>query len=298
MALDITVIPTETSGSLGGDKKDRFPIPDTDDEMRSAEWNAAKKGVAQATAAIGLGDGSSDGSLEQRSRRALNAPSASGRWCFSDDFGDPPTLLEADDVWQAQVVSGGSGAGPIGADTVPASTRGYGWYSLIVDSTVNASYRLVHRGNTARATMNPILRTRIRTPASFANAKAMVGFDIQAGGATYARAYVSVAGKWVCECGSAAGTGTASVTTATDAIVNTIYEVRIEVDATNLAVRFYVREDGQSSFTLLTTITNVSHANAPPRTTDMMSWFVSIDRVASTGGTMYVDYVEVEGARL
>src|SRR5512139_2270889 len=139
MALDITIIPTEQSGSLGPDKTDRYPIPDTSDELRSAEWNVAKKAVAQTSAAVGLGDGTTDGSLEQRARRALNAPSASSRWSIVDDFFDPALNLAADARWQAQIVAGATLTGPLGANTDPASLDGFGWAIITVPAAGGAS---------------------------------------------------------------------------------------------------------------------------------------------------------------
>lgn len=61
--MGLTSIPTETSGSLGTDKFDRYPRANETDSISADEWNTAKRAIAEMAPVIGLEDGSTEGSL-------------------------------------------------------------------------------------------------------------------------------------------------------------------------------------------------------------------------------------------
>lgn len=64
--MSLTVIPTQVDGSLGRTKVDATSVPNLDEFGDAAEHNVLVQAVAELTAAQGLGDGTTEGSIQAR----------------------------------------------------------------------------------------------------------------------------------------------------------------------------------------------------------------------------------------
>lgn len=62
--MPILVLPSQTEGSLGVPKVDRDPRPNATESINAAEWNALCEAVVNNATAIGLDDGSTEGSVQ------------------------------------------------------------------------------------------------------------------------------------------------------------------------------------------------------------------------------------------
>lgn len=63
--MGLTTLPTTADDSVGRDKADRAPAPNLNEYITASEWNEVKNRVVEIANALGLGDGSTVGSVEE-----------------------------------------------------------------------------------------------------------------------------------------------------------------------------------------------------------------------------------------
>ncbi len=255
--MALTTIPTETPGSLGGDKTDRYPIPDTSDEIRSAEWNVAKKAIAEIAAHIGLGELGNVLFFEDFVGLAIET----SRW---ELFGGNENL-----AFPSQHPSEGCGWLRAVTTTTPADVRGVQTAVLITPT------------NNAPLTFEALIRTH----ATLAHATMVVG--LMRDGADGAIFEITTATK--AKTASGVGGGSAEATL-TALLASTVYTLRIEIDATP-AARFYVDD------VLVHTATGTSVPRTTDELKIMLRLTENDVGGAQTAQTMVADYVRVKGAR-
>jgi hypothetical protein len=283
----LTSIPTETSGSLGTDKVDRYPRAVDTDTISAAEWNTTKHAVAEMAGSWGLGDGSTPGSGEA-ALRELNAPGAGmGRWAIVEDF------INGLSLW-TDGSSGGLAWIDGEAQNNPAS--GIGW--LTVESgSAGGNHGTAWFGDGVdqrpfRAAVHAIaaqpleFRTRIRTHEEFADATFSVGF-INHDGTRRCLLKTNTSGQWVADIASTTGGASATATFGT-VTPDSFHDILIRVVAATKTAQFYV--DG----VLLHTFSN---HNGVLQGNDSFTARLRIDRVANAGDSLFVDYVTIRGAR-
>jgi hypothetical protein len=128
--MSLTTIPTVSEGSLGPLKQDRAPVPNLIEYVTAEEVNVAKTALAAVCAAVGLGDGSSAGSIEARLAAALSAPGQS--------FAELEHFLAVPPASSAAFVSQVSGGGSLQlaswiALDAAGITQPTGWLQLLAD---------------------------------------------------------------------------------------------------------------------------------------------------------------------
>lgn len=258
--MALTTIPTETPGSLGGDKTDRYPIPDTSDELRSAEWNVCKKAVAEIAAHIGLGE--------------------LGNVLFFEDFAAARIDASRWDLLSA-------GQNETIAFPSQAPSEGCGWVRAVTNTTIG-DVRGVALGLPIFTPTNnaPLtFEAKVKTHATLAHATMVVGLERSGGvGAVFE---ITTATKAKTASGVGGGTAEATITAL---LASTVYTLRIEIDATP-AARFYVNG------TLVHTATGTSVPRTTDELLVMLRLTENDVGGAQTAQTMVVDYVRVKGAR-
>lgn len=286
--MGLTVLPTKIDTSIGRPKSDRTPDgappPDLDFDAPALEFERMKQAIVDNAAAIGLGDGSTSGSLEAR----VGTPIGATRYRHVDDF----TSLRAsaaDGPNETVLAVNGTATTP-NAAFEPQITQGFGWVNLVVPNSAGASARIQFRVDLIHGGQNPIFRGRIRLPATLADATPLVGLA-DAGDFSYARLFVNTGGFWVTSVKSSNGGSNNDTVTAVAAVAAATYDVRIEVTGATQA-RFFIQEVGQSEVDLGTENT----VDTIPDALDTLGNFAQIDRVAGIG-TLSIDWWDVEGDR-
>lgn len=275
MAAPFTTLPTTADGSAGRDKANLDAVPDLDHYIDAAEWNTVKNAVVIAAARIGLGDGTQEDTIEAALRAAegmrLTAGQAS-RWLRRHDFD-----LGAIDGWT------GSGTGSLAYEAANAVGEGHGIGNLTAVTSGN-SYTIV-TPQTISPLQNPSATLRIRPGGN----TCQVAFALtNTGGTIYARMTGTGGGAITCAAASVAGGGSSSTATGTN-LANAAWQtLRIELDLTLNAVRFYA--DG----VLIHTITT---AAAIPQAAETVGVSLIITGAAGTA-TALIDYIEAEGRRV
>lgn len=281
--MSLTTLPTKTDASLGRLKADRpspFPrVTDQDFEVDAAEWERNKDSEIANATAIGLGDGTTAGSLEARA--AL--PSSASFFEHSDDFEWKNT-----DRWSETLGGGGVSPSVMEGSNAAALASGAGAGILLFDSTGAAqAIDFFHTAQPYNSNMGITFRGRFRTLSAFANLTWDVGFSDTAR-TSYCRMYVNGAGNWVCEADSATGGGPQEQeVTAVAAVVSTWYTLEIVLDD-GVDAEFKVNG---------TTVAFISVAAALPQSGDKFGPFVRVNWLAGNDNLL-CDEVEMVGARI
>lgn len=290
----LTVLPTRTAASIGREKVELAAAADDVHYLLTAEWNRAADAIVAMAARLGLGDGTTAGSIEAL-LRSINTPSQRStlypNFADFDDFGE--LLSTTPNRWILDTGASGSGA-IIAADTAPADTRGFGWATLTTANLASSYADLYRRHNLVRGDHNPVFRARVRLPTTFANATTLFGFR-ELSDLSYAKIGTNASGEWTAAIKSNAGASTSSLTTipgVTAPSAGGIYDLRIELSG-GQSVSFYMKPDGGTE-ELVASADIVSHPNSLPDAADVLSWGARIDRVASTSA-IWVDYIDVRG---
>lgn len=283
--MGLTSIPTETSGSLGTDKVDRYPRATESDTLSASEWNVAKQAIAELSAAEGLGDGSTPGS-KSAMLLEVNAP-ASGvdRFAVVDDFDVP--LPTGAGRWLS-TVSGGSYS-YLGADSAPQ--EGFGWvrlasggaggnYSEFTYALAEVFKAAVH----ALVAQPLVFRARVKLPASLANTVIKVGFRNVAD-TVRCLLTTNTSAQWVADTASAAGGGSGTTVGSGTPVAATVYDIKIVIAGTT--AQFYVND------VLVATRSGTSI----PQGADIMTALLRSQFAATATGNLEVDYVSIRGAR-
>jgi hypothetical protein len=283
--MGLTVIPTETSGSLGTDKVDRYPRATEVDEQSADEWNVAKRAIAELSAAEGLGDGTTPGS-SQAQLRELNAPaSGADRFAVVDDFDTPPPTGAG--RWLSTVSSGSYSY--LGADSAPQ--EGFGWLRLTsgggAGNFSEFTYALAElfKPDIHATTAQPLeLRARVKLPASLANTVVKIGFR-NAADTIRCLLTTDVSAQWVADTASVAGGGSGTTVGTGTPVAGTVYDVLIVITGTTAT--FYI--DG----VLVATRSGTSI----PQGADIMTALLRCEFAATATGSLDIDYVSIRGAR-
>ena len=277
--MGLTEIPTLVDHSLGRTKVDAGPIPNRDKFWPADEINKTRKAIAEMAASLGLGDGTTQGTLEQLAK-AINDPAGArpGSFAWMDDF-----LNLSSQVWSQTTAGGGSITNSEGGDPIAsAADGGVGLVYLAGSSGSDVakleSARTLMGGHSLR--WETRFRTRDVSEGSF-----ILGVG-EEGGPSWCFLEKGTLSGWKFWCQSSAAGGGDKFDDVGSIADDTWYELRIEIDAASEA-RAYV--DGA----LLATLS----ANVP-RAGDILPLLCQYIQDTASGTGIFVDYVDVRGTRL
>lgn len=283
--MGITTLYAEDDAGIGRDKENLHTITNRTHYVDMAEYNRLKRLAYEMSQALGLGTGATPGSIEM-AMRALADPlgAFTGRFRHFADF---EGALVA--PWVSTGTSGSGAVTPNPNDAITqAAGAGFGNLALVTAAGADVA-RIRWAVAPLFAGMGIDFRVRFRTPASGGGAAALrLGLADTTLAATLATLRKGSASGWRFTTTSAAGGGTQ--TTDNNSTVAyaaaTWYTLRIVVTLTSTT--FYLND------TLVATHTQ---ANALAQATEAL--LPVIDCTADSGTpTMYVDAVDIRGARL
>lgn len=279
--MGIATLPTKTDDSIGREKttpsSDGFEQTfDPRSEVSPTEHNRRTDLMIEIATAVGLEDGSTPGSIEAR----LGGASS---WRFFDDFHDDPS---SNVRWALVAGGAGSTIQVIAASAAPASVEGMGWCELTSGGDPGSSPAIRTVEAIFRRGQGPIFEARVKLPATLANAAFVAGLQFGTD-PTYALITTKDNGKWEVLIGSDGIPGTDSLELTTPVPAGGgIYTVRIELLAAEATARFYIDD------VLVATLNTDT-----PLTTEALHAVVRCQRKAAGGGSVFVDYVDIRGAR-
>ena len=279
--MALTTLPTEVDGELGVDKADVDAPRDRVHTLPGDEWNTLKKAVAELVQAVGLGDGSTFGSLEAMIA-AVGSPLASSAFSLVDDFWkiDSDAWTETETAAGTVSLLDGSAAAETGEQIVGAielSTGVVADYASLIDSS------LFFTGEEY-----PVFQARIKTPSAFTNADFILGLGNVAGGShTREVTLQPTATGW-----DAVSQGSGGSTTTSDAgtapSVSTWYDVKVAIiPATgegNITAVFYVDDVLIATHGVILRV---------PDGDDDLGRFVSLNGTGTAARTARVDFIDL-----
>lgn len=144
--MPLTAIPTKTEDSLGIVKQDVLPYTNPNTQVPAVQFERLKDAVIANALAVGLGDGSTQGSVVQR----LNGIDARGlQYAYTQgneiDTTSGPAVLVKSSAGQLAIrgdALAGTGAVALSADSVELAAKVAGVVRLVIDSKVRMALRL------------------------------------------------------------------------------------------------------------------------------------------------------------
>lgn len=278
--MAITKILTTADDSAGSDKVDARPVASRAVQFTAAEWNNVKNAVIAILGHLGMGDGSTVGSLirDWLGNRGISNPAIG----YREDF-IAVSKAAAGDIEYTDAVTG-TGTCTIGTGTGTGDGIGH------VVNTVGAgagtsSFRGTHA--TISPKVAPEYRFRFKTPATFANLTGYVGLRDSAGTSRATLGW-NATGDLISHVASTTGGGTTGdVDTGVNLVADTWYEGRVVV-ADNVQTDLYLND---------VLVQSVAGATTRLRTGDLVAHYQRVDFVAATGGSLRVDWYELRGTR-
>lgn len=279
--MALTTLPDKTDSSLGRAKIARpsaaFPrVTDKDFEVDAPELEQIKDAILENGAALGLGDGTTVGSLEEH--RQIPASLA---WAWNDDFHLAPELATQ---WTETLGAAGT-QGIMAADALGGA--GSAGVLNLTATGVGDTAQLAWTTESITPTSNPIFRARVLLGTVTADLSFFIALTGQGDTDLAQFSHSGGDGFWLLEAASSTG-GVGDSAGGGTVLGSTWYDLRLEID-TGSEVRFYADDS------LIGTINTV---NAVPRSGDRLGVRMLAQRGAGAGGFALIDYVDVRGTRL
>lgn len=275
--MGLTSIPTEVDNSLGRDKQNIDAPENYAIQPVAGEYNVLKHAIKGLCDSVGLGDGTTQGSLEQLAR-AVNDPAGArpDDFVLIDDF----YLLDTD-RWTEREIATGDASICVG-NSGDGSDHGAGLL-LLNCSAVNDEAGVIETNKFINGGHSPRITTYLKTPGG-ASDELTFGLVDTWPSPTYYAYFRNSSGAWSIYSKSAnsdsdTGLGTCAI--------NTYYKLSIEIDDDSEA-RFYVDD---------VLIGTLDGTDAIPTASNELGCFVNVKQAGSPLWC-YIDYIDLRMSRL